>query len=207
MLIVDILTVLTQKFIDKVPALVYAIIFLALGYAVGKILGYITKRALVEAKVDKYVSQKHFKVEISSFSGVVVRWLVYLIFVQQATDVLNITVISTIVNKIIAFVPSVIGAAAVIMAADAIGIYLKNNVIGSDDTYAKLAGHIVFFTVMYVGIATALPMVGIDATLINQILLLLIGAVALGIAVAVALGLKETISEITKEYYEKKSKR
>lgn len=207
MMIVDALAVLTQSFIEKVPALIYAVIFLALGYVIGKFLGYITHRALTEAKIDKYVSHKSFNIQVSKLSSVVVRWVVYLVFIQQATNILGVTVISGIVDKIIGFIPGVVGAAAVIIAADGIGIYIKDSVIGAADVYTKIAGHLTFFLVMYVGIATALPLIGINPVLINQILLLIVGAISVGMAIALGLGLKDTIHEISKEYVNVKKKK
>ncbi|MBW6452051.1 MAG: hypothetical protein K0B02_04980 [DPANN group archaeon] len=207
MMIVDALAVLTQSFVLKVPALIYAIVFLVIGYVVGKTLGYVVKRALEEAKIDKYVSHKHFKFEVSGLTAVIVRWVVYLIFIQQATNILGVTVISGIVNQIIGFIPGIVGAAAVIIAADGIGIYIKDYVIGTTDVYTKIAGHLTFFLVLYVGIATALPLIGINPILINQILLLIVGSVAVGMAIALGLGLKDTVRDLSKEYIVVKKKK
>jgi hypothetical protein len=66
-------------------------------------------------------------------------------------------------------------------------------------TYSDIVAKILFFLILYISIAMALPLVGIDPTLVNNILLVIIGSVGLGLAIAIGLGLKDTIARMAKK--------
>lgn len=191
---------LAQSVIGGVDNVVYALIVLVIGYIIGKISAAVVVKALQEAKVDKRLKYTHLKFTVSSVTATVVKWVVYLVFLQQAAAILSIAVISSVVDQIIAFIPGIAKAAIILLAADAIGIYLKYDVIGAKQAATKLVGDLVFAIVLYVGIATALPQVGISAELINQMLLLMVGALALGVAIALGLGLRSAVEGVAKDY-------
>jgi hypothetical protein len=54
---------------------------------------------------------------------------------------------------------------------------------------------------MYIAIATALPSIGIDASLINMILIILVASFGLGMAIAIGLGLKDTVAKLAKKKF------
>ena len=64
-------------------------------------------------------------------------------------------------------------------------------------------GKVIFFLIIYLSIALALPFVGINPTLINNILLVAIGSVGLGIAIALGWGLKDVVREAAQDYAKK----
>ncbi|MCK4968768.1 MAG: hypothetical protein KAS12_06965 [Candidatus Aenigmarchaeota archaeon] len=195
---------LGTSFINGFPGLVYALLWIVIGYIVGRILASIVRRVLKEAKVDNYLKDsERMSFKLSSILATVVKWVVYLVFLQQAATLLGVAVISSVVNEIIAFVPGVVGAVIVLLASYAIAMYIKQDVIGDKDLYTSMMGKVVFFLVLYVGIATALPLVSIDTMLINTILLVLIGSVGLGIAIAMGWGLKDSVNELAKEQVKK----
>ena len=84
--------------------------------------------------------------------------------------------------------------------------YFKDRIISKDTMYGSLVGKIIFFLLIYISIALSLPFLGIDALLINWILLIIIGAVGFGIAIAMGLGLKDIVASSAKEYMKKTKK-
>ncbi|MCK4550967.1 MAG: hypothetical protein KAT91_03360 [Candidatus Aenigmarchaeota archaeon] len=194
------LTNLTTSFVNGFPGLVYALLWVIVGYVLGKLLASIVKRVLKEAKIDSYLKEReHMSFKLSSILSTVVKWVVYLVFLQQAATLLGVAVISAVVNEIIAFVPGIVGAVIVLLASYAIAMYVKEDVIGDKELYTSMLGKAIFFLVLYVGVATALPLVSIDTMLINTILLVLIASVGLGLAIAIGWGLKDSVDELAKE--------
>ena len=161
-----------------------------------------TKKALEKLKADKLFGDNVLKISMSSIGKTVVSWVIYLIFLQQATVFLNVHVISMIVNDIILFIPNIAGMIGVILLTYLFGMYLKDKIIGSAKMYTKLLGDVIFFLVLYIGISTALPLVGINTDLISQLLLLVVGGLSLGIAVAVGLGMKDTVAKVSAKYFD-----
>ncbi|MCK5474025.1 MAG: hypothetical protein KAI53_01350 [Candidatus Aenigmarchaeota archaeon] len=198
------LTNLMTSFITGFPGLVYALLWVIVGYAIGKLLASLVNRVLKEANIDSYLkSKEHVNFKLSSILSTVVKWVVYLVFLQQAATLLGVAVISAVVNEIIAFVPGIVGAVIVLLVSYAIAMYVKEDVIGDKELYTSMLGKAVFFLVLYVGIATALPLVSIDAMLINTILLVLVASVGLGLAIALGWGLKDSVDELAKDQVKK----
>ena len=205
MVINDVFIQMGYSFIQTIPNVLYAAVVLLIGLVLGGFLGKVTKKALEKLKADKLFGDNVLKISVSSIGKTVVSWVVYLIFLQQAAVFLNVYVISMIVNDIILFIPNVVGMISVILVAYLFGMYIKDKIIGNAKMYTKLLGDVIFFLVIYIGISTALPLVGINTDLIGQLLLLVVGGLSLGIAVAVGLGMKDTVAKVSAKYFDVES--
>ncbi len=86
----------------------------------------------------------------------------------------------------------------VVAAGYALARYIEELISDSDFVYAHLMSRVFFFMIIYIAIALALPKVGLDATLVNNILLIIVGSIGLGFAIALGLGLKDTIAELAR---------
>lgn len=187
-------------FIGFLPNLAGAIILLALGYVVGRALGRVTFEVLTRVGVDKELKKEaHIKASVSHVLDMVVRWVIYLVFIRAAADVLGIIAVAEFVREVIGFLPEVIGAGIVMLAAYAIGIYFKEEIMASKTVYSRLTGKIIFFLVMYLGLSVALRIIAIPLLIVDWILLILVASVGLGLAIAIGLGLKDVVADMAKE--------
>lgn len=195
---------LYTNFFNIIPNVVLASIVLVIGYVVGKVVASVVEQILVKMRIDKIVnSHSILRIKMSHVFGTLTKWTLYVIFIQQATLVLGLSALIGIVDKVVALIPGLVGAAIVLLAAYAIAIYMQNRVIGAEQIYSDLLGKMLFFLIIYVGIATALPLVKIPTELINQILLVIIASIGAGVAIALGLGLKDTVAELAKMYVSK----
>lgn len=203
-----IMSTLTPLWIDAqafIPNLVAAIIILVIGYIIGRVVGYVVKEILQRTNVDDYFEEQgDLQFELSGIFSVIGKWIIYLIFIQQAALALEVTAITDIVGKIVTWIPGLVGAIAVFLAGYGIAIYSKKQIIGSETLYSNILGKVIFFFVIYVAIATALPLVGIQAGLLNNILLIIMGSVGAGFAIASGLGLKDIFHDEAERYIEEK---
>ena len=69
--------------------------------------------------------------------------------------------------------------------------------------WGTLTAKILFFFIIYVSIALALPVLGISSALVNSILLIIIGSVGLGTAIAIGLGMKNAVADVSQRYVKK----
>lgn len=200
--------VLRTSVIEGMPNVMSAIVILVVGYVIGRMVGTVVEKIVARSKVDSHLKEKEqLSFKLSSVLGTVSKWVLYLIFLQQAAVQLNVAAISQSINEIVNFIPGVIGAVIVLIASYAIAIYVKEEIVGSKGLYQNLIGKIIFFLIVYVGIATALPLIEIDTALINNILLILMASLGLGIAIAMGLGLKDSVAELSKGYVKKTNKK
>ncbi len=195
--------------IEGAPHLTFAILALVLGYIIG-LIGYkIVYKTLLHTNIDKKLTSKHLNLKLSKITAIAVKWVIYFIAISYAAEILDVAIIISIVNGLLAFIPGVVSAAAILIAAYILGFFIKTEIIGEKDVYTRFVGDMTFFLILYVGIATALPALGIEALLFNAILILILGSVCLGLAIALGLGLKDTVADVSKDFakrYKKKLK-
>jgi len=193
-----VLNSLGSQIVSFIPNLVGAIVLLAIGYIVGKIVGIVIKGLCDKAKVDRYARLKGFRIsELLKIAG---EWIIYLVFIQSAVQFLGIGALAEFVNQIIYFIPKAVGAAIIIIVGYILGNFFEEQIKASEGVYSDLIGRVVNFFTVYVAIALALPFLGIDPSLVNNILLIIIGSVGFGFGLAIGLGLKDIVAREANKY-------
>lgn len=204
MVIIETLTDLGVSTVSFLPKIAIAVILLLIGWLIGWAVVKVTRKVLEWVKIDHYImheGKSHFR--LSRILPVVFSWFIYLAFIQAAVEALGIISLVQVVGLILNFIPGLIGAILVIVAGYAIGEYVRRHVEDSGVHYSDLIAKGLFFLILYIAVATALPLVYIDATLINNILLVIIGSVGAGMAIAMGLGFKDEFSRLAKKYGKK----
>ncbi len=196
---------LGMQIANFIPNLVGAIVLLAIGYIVGKIVGVVIKGLCDRAKADRYVKVKGFRIsELLKIAG---EWIIYLVFIQAAVQFLGIAALAEFVNQIIYFIPKAVGAAIIIIVGYVLGNFFEEQIKGSEGVYSDLIGRVINFFTVYVAIALALPFLGINPSLVNNILLIIIGSVGFGLGLAIGLGLKDIVAKEANKYIGKLEKK
>jgi len=149
---------LAQETIQLVPKVVAALIIVIVGFVVGKLIGAAVEEILLKARVDQYVRSRRTEIKISHIFAVILKWVIYLVFLQQATHTLAIPVISTFLGEIIAFLPGVIEAIIVVGVGYALARYIEGLVRDSEVAYSGISSKVFFFFILYLAIALATGM-------------------------------------------------
>jgi len=204
--IITILNVFLNALIEFVPRLIGAIVLLLIGWAVGALVGRALKKGLLRYKIDERIFDGTPIIKLSNVFPLIFTWTIYLIFIQSAVQVLGVTALVTVVGAIVAFLPGLIKGIIILIVGYVLGDYVRRQVEDSGILHADIMGRGLFFFVIYVSVALALPLVGIDPTLVNNILLLIVAALSVGLAMAVGLGLKDTVADLVKTYQKKLAK-
>lgn len=136
----------------------------------------------------------------SEFVGIVVQVGIILFAVVAATDVLRIPALTAIVSGIVLVAGRVLSGLVVF----AIGLYLANlafSLIASSGTrQARLLGQTARIAIIAFVLALALQQMGIASDIVNLAFGLLLGAIAVGIALAFGLGGRDIASEQIREW-------
>lgn len=204
-----------NNFISFLPALIGAAIILIVGWLISGVLANLIERALravglenaVEhSGIGDFVRRSGTKMTISGIIAALVKYFIFLIFVQAAANVLGIPQLTEIINRIILFIPNVIVAMAIIVVGSLIARFLSGLVrssvselgVGSPNLLATLTNYIIIgFAVI-----AAIDQLGIAATLVNTLLIGLIGSVALAVGLAFGLGGRDVAAQITQNWYQ-----
>ncbi len=194
-LILNPLISLWNGFVIILPGLIAAIILLILGYFVGLGVGHLVKLLVEKSGLDRYLERSKFAKQAGHFHlsriiGEIVKWYVFLIFIGQAIDQLNLGTLSSLLQEFVRWVPSLIVAAIVIIFGVALAHFLSMKVEEHTTTrgvkfFSKLLKIVVYFVVFIV----ALQQIGVNVSILENTWYLLMGALAVGLAIALGIGL------------------
>ena len=198
-------TSIWYSFVNNFPLLLWSIIWLLIGLIIGKIGGWIVKQFLVKMKLDQYVFEKDkFKMKLSDIFAALTRWILYLSFILVATTHLTfVPQLANLITYAIGFLAGAVEATIIIVIGYSLAYYIKEQVMKSKNLYGDIVGNTIFFLILYVSVALALPFVGIDTQLINWILIVIVTSFGLGMAIAIGLGLKDVVRDVSKNYAKK----
>ncbi len=204
-----------MRFVSFLPALIGAVIILIVGWFIAGLLANLIERglkaiglerAVAHSGIGDFVERSGTKMSISGVIATLVKYFIFLIFVQAAANVIGIPQLTEIINRIILFIPNVIVAMAIIVIGSVIAKFLSGLVrssvselgVGNPNLLATLTNYIVIgFAVI-----AAIDQLGIAATLVNTLLIGLIGSVALAIGLAFGLGGRDVAAQLTQKWYE-----
>jgi len=203
----DVMTVLAVFLISVInflPSLAAAIILLIIGWAVGILVGKVTREVMLRLKVDKYLAKgKKPLFSLTDILSVIFRWSIYLVFIQAAVEALGIAVLVTFLSNILGFVPKLIRAILLVVVGYGLAEYVRGQVETSKLSYSDIISKLLFFLIVYIAIAMALPLMGVETFIVNAVLLVIVGSVGLGLAIAIGWGLRDTVAAMAKKYQRK----
>lgn len=186
-----------QNMIDMifaaVPGVLAAVLVLAISYYVGKLIASLVTDLLTAAGFDQLIEKLGFKMGLertpSQYAGSLVLLGIILFAILGATELLNFEPLSQIVTIMISFLVQVLLGALIL----AIGIFIAKKVrlLIIEAGMPTAAGNLASLSIMFLTIAMALRQVGLAQDIINIAFGLMLGAVAVGAAIAIGLGSKE----------------
>ncbi len=196
-------------FFTFIPHLIGAIIVLIIGVIVGRIVGTIVTKALRAMKFDQvaeraeigpFLRNAGIKLDAAGVIGDLIKWFIYIIFIQAAANILGFAQLTVILNQILAFIPRIVVALIILLVgalvgkllADVVRGGLKTAKFGSADTLANIAR----YGVLAFAVVAALSQLEIAPAIVNTLWTAVIGGVALTMAVAFGLGARDAAGSV-----------
>ncbi len=199
-------------FFAFLPKLIAFLVILLIGYIVARVIkGILTKvlqrvgldRALHKGQAGQYVEKV-----VSSPSALIGRvafWLVFLGALSIAVSALGIPALTAFLAAIYAYVPNVIAALLIFLVAGAIAAAIGGLVAKTmgDTPTGKIVGTVVPVLVMGVAVFMILTQLKIAPEIVQILFTALVGAVALGMALAFGLGGRNVAERLLEDAYSK----
>ncbi len=194
------------------PNLLAALVILAVGLFVGKVMDRVTRRLLVAAGLDRRPAARKLLgpgtalERVPTTGGRLVYWLCALVTVGLAVDTLHLAWLSAGVARVLAYSPNVLAAAAIVVVGYVAGNFLYRRVAAGQAAsllWARLVRGAIFavaafMTLQQLGIATAIVTIAFTAAL---------SAMAVAAALAFGLGNRELAGRVTRDWYERRGPR
>jgi len=205
-----------NTFMSFLPSLLVALIVLVVGWFIAGSLGRLIarglsaiglERAVERSGIGRFIEQSGSRWTMSEIIAALIKWSIFLIFIQAAASLLGMAQITAIINSVILFIPKLIVALAIIVIGSLIARFVAGLVrgslaemeVGGAGLFAKLAQ----YAIIGVAIVAAFNQIGVAQTVVNTLLIGLIGSVALALGLAFGLGGREVAAQITRSWYNK----
>lgn len=205
-----------DRFVNFLPNLIGAAIILVVGWIIGMILGMVVDRLFriiglqtlfEKAKVEDTLKKANSSQDATALLAASVKWIVYLVAFIAAANVLQLTAISSFLDQILAYIPSVIAAGAILLIGLILANFLSAVVKGSLATSGLGAGDTVAIGVRYAIIVfaflAALAQLGIAESMIQTLFIGIVALIAIAGGLSFGLGgqgvAKDWLEHVRKE--------
>lgn len=184
-----------DKVIEGIPSLVGAIIVMIIGVFVAVVLGHLLRVLLEKSGLDDLIRKVRLTKEVGhtnvpAIAGEILRWYIIIIFLQAAVSLINLGTLSDLLNRFVLWLPNLIVAIVMVLVGLAIAHYVEIKIVEHTKLKGvRTSGKLLKTVVVMIVVILAINQIGVDVSLLENILLIIIGALAIGVAVAMGIGL------------------
>lgn len=203
---------LARRGLEYLPSVLGAVLLLVVGWLVARLLRSWTARSL--ARLSRSLAGRTVEQELkasgadrlaSEATSLIVFWVVFLLFLAGAGEVLGLAVVTTGLSRLAQYLPNILGAVLVVLA----GLVLANLARGAVTRaaasagvgYGAALGQSSRVIILLVAGVIALDQLGVDSQLLIVSTNILIASVIGGTALAFALGSRTAVSNILALHY------
>lgn len=192
------------------PAIILAIIIFVIGWILANLVGNSLKHLIDLSGVDKVVAKTGvsetfqkagIRYSTGRIVGTFVKWFLIVVFLVAVFDILGLSELNAFLQQIIlVFLPNVLIAAFVIIAASVIARFVARVVTGSAKAAgvhaANFAGSIAKWSIWVFALLIVLTQLGIAAQLVQILFIGIVAMLSLAGGLAFGLGGKDHASRV-----------
>lgn len=203
------LATLVESSIQVLPGIIAALIVVILGYLIAAIVGWVVEKLLEKSGIDLKL-QKVCKtdmlgrVQCSSILGLIVKWYVFIAFLAAAVELVHLGVLTGFLQTVVNWLPNLIVAVLLVLLGLVLADYVDKKIQDTRIKGAELVARTLYIAIMLIIGVISLNQIGIDVSLLQNLILLVVGAIAVGVALALGislgLGLKDDAKKFVKDF-------
>jgi len=203
-----------QPVINLLPSVVAMFAVLAVGYIAARLVARgadaLAKRIGLDGAAERSglsASMKKVGIErgLSAIVAQLVFWLLMCVFVVAAFNLLNLPSLSAATQKLVDYIPKLMAATTVVLIGLLIASFLRGVIATAADrigiSYADRLASGAYYILALMTFIAAFDQLEIQFALLNQLILIAFGALALGIGLSVGLGGRDVAGGIMSGYY------
>jgi Mechanosensitive ion channel, conserved TM helix len=203
-----------KLFMAYLPKGLGALMLLGLGILLGKIVEAGTSRVLHMIGVDRLLSGTGVlallkkigsQKTISQIVGLLGFWVVFLLFLISATEALSLALLSETLTGLVHYLPK-IGMATLILVLGLLATNFVRDLISvacdsSGIRQGTIIAQTVYIAATLLVLVTAINELGIDTSLLNQIIVILIAGLIAGAALSFGIGSRSAVKNLIAAHY------
>jgi len=203
-----------QPVINLLPSVVAMFAVLAVGYIVARLVARgadaLAQRIGLDGAAERSglsASMKKVGIKrgLSAIVAQLVFWLLMCVFVVAAFNLLNLPSLSAATQKLVDYIPKLMAATTVVLIGLLIASFLRGVIATAADrigiSYADRLASGAYYILALMTFIAAFDQLEIQFALLNQLILIAFGALALGIGLSVGLGGRDVAGGIMSGYY------
>jgi hypothetical protein len=206
-------------FLNFIPSLIGAIIIFIIGWFIAIGVGRIITEILKKLKIDKIfekgswkqtLAKADLKVDVSGFIGAIVKWILVIVFLKVAVEILGLKEFAIFLKDILAYLPNVIIAALIFVIAviiiDIVEKTVRVGVEGIKVGYGQVISTIIRWSLWAFVILAILHQLGVVPALMEILLFGIVAMLAISFGLAFGLGGRDVAAEILQDLKNKLKK-
>lgn len=199
----------TEGFLRFIPLLLVAIVVFVIGWfisvGIGKLISEILKKMKVNQIFErdrwkKAMEKADIKVDFCGFIGSVVKWILVLVFLLIAVEIMGLPQFADILRDILSYLPNVIIAALIFIVAailvDIVEKLVRATVEGAQLGYGHIISAMVRWAIWIFAILAILHQLKIAGEFMQILFTGLVAMMVLALGISFGLGGKDTAAEI-----------
>ena len=205
----DALIDLWQGFITFIPKLIGALIIFLIGWVIAVLVGKLIAEILRKIKFNRIfekgnmksaLEKADIKVDASSFIGAIFKWVLVIVFLLAAVEVLGLIEFAGYLKDVLGYLPNVIVAVLIfvvaVIIADILEKVVRTAVEGAKVGYGHLSGVIVKWSIWVFAILAILYQLDIASELIQTLVTGFVALIAIAGGLAFGLGGKDVAANV-----------
>ena len=198
-----------QGTIAVIPKIIVALIFFGIGWILAVLVEKLVESIFKALKIDSLLKSAGFEDVVKRaghnlnsglFVGALVKWFVILVFLIASFNALDLLQVSSFLTSVVSYLPQVIVAVLILMAAVIVGNAMSRVVVASSKAAgiqsAELLGRVTKWSVWIFALLTALFNLGIAPNIILNVVTDLFAGLALALGLSFGLGGKDSAQKI-----------
>ncbi|MBL9125256.1 MAG: hypothetical protein JNG90_16585, partial [Planctomycetaceae bacterium] len=203
-----------REILESAPNVLASVVVLVVGYVVARLIARLAitiseavglqtgaERSGLAASMKQVGIQK----SVPAIVGQIMFWLTLCIFLTAAFNILHLEAVSAAMQKVVAFIPNLLVATVVVVVGLLIATFLRGVIATSADrvgiTYAEHLANASYYVLALMTFIAAFDQLGFKFELLQELILIAFGAVALGFAIAFGFGGRDVMGGILAGYY------
>ena len=188
------------------PTLLFGLVVLVVGAVMAWLISKLVVRVLILLRLDRVIvrlgwgralEQGDVRHSLFGLVGTVIGLFVFLVFLENAILIWKLTVLSELLQKLVAFIPQLITAGIILLVGWGVAAAVFRAVLRAlfqeEFDRARLVARLVRAAILVFTCALALVELNIAVGLVTGAFLIAFGALALGFALAFGLGSRRAV--------------
>lgn len=203
---------LWQAFLGFIPVILGAIIIFVIGWfisvGIGRLITEILKKIrfnqiFEKGNWDEALAKADIKVDASGFIGAIVKWVLVIVFLLAAVEVLGLSEFAGFLKSVLDYLPNVIVAALIfvvtVIVVDIVEKIVRATVESIKVGYGQMVSAVIKWSLWFFAILAILYQLGVARPFMETLFTGLVGVLVISLGLAFGLGGKDVAAEILQD--------